>query len=152
VAFGFAVASEAAPFVVMVDASGEGADIDIASGGADEFGSADASSAPTEAPLFTPAEPVVMNTGALGTAGPLLSTPVGRAASSARALAGERDAGAFLDDAFAVGGVRAETDGEGINCEDVDCDEIERGEADCAARSACSRKIQQRRLVPCSRR
>jgi hypothetical protein len=142
--------SEVAPSAVMVDVSGEGAAINIESGGSDEFGAADAaavSSGSAEAPRFTPAEPVVTNTGAFGTAAPPPSTMVGRAASSARALAGKRGACALLDDAFAAADVAAETD-----CEELDCDEVTRGDAACDARSAWSRKNQQRRLVPCSRR
>ena len=49
-------------------------------------------SVPTDAPLFTPADPVVMNTGSLGTVMPALSAPVERSPSSARALDSERDA------------------------------------------------------------
>jgi hypothetical protein len=51
-----------------------------------------AASIPTEAPLFVPAEPVVMNTGVLGTVMPALSTLLERGPNSARALDSERDA------------------------------------------------------------
>jgi hypothetical protein len=75
-------------------ASGEDPMMD-ASIGSDEDNTADVpwtASVPAEAPLFVPAEPVVMNTGVLGTVRPVLSTPVEGVPNSARALDSERDA------------------------------------------------------------
>lgn len=108
-------------------------------------------SAAAEAPLFTPADPVVMNTGVFGTVTPALSAPAERSPNSARALDSERDACALLGNVFGAGGGVADSDWAAF--EDGDCDELDRGDAVvCAARSAWSRKYQQRLLVPGSMR